>query len=353
MIKHWWKILAVVILVYVIIVGMTKPLSSGILEVSPAAVAAGQRMTFNINTYNTVFEKGGTVKAFIKIDSLHLIPAQNVTVLSDNAIKAAFNIPEYLPNDKKSWSYPLILSDAQNGSFVRPSVISISQKEVNPSLGKQNWSYSSDIKLFQNDEMRFPFRALIYETIRNTYFHVPLWFGMVFIFLASAIYSVLFLQSANPLHDLNALSFTRVGVLYGILGCITGAIWAKYTWGTWWTFSEIKLNVSAIAMLIYLAYFVLRSSFEDEERQARVSAVYNIFAFVAMVPLLFVIPRMVDGSLHPGNGGNPGFGGDDLDNYMRMVFYPAIIGWTLLGFWIATLVYRMEKLRYQSLDEDY
>ncbi|MEL6923730.1 MAG: cytochrome c assembly protein, partial [Bacteroidota bacterium] len=77
-----------------------------------------------------------------------------------------------------------------------------------------------------------------------------------------------------------------------------------------------------------------------------------IFAFAALIPLIFVIPRMTEGSLHPGNGGNPGFGGEDLDNTMRMVFYPAIIGWILMGMWMSRLVYRAEGLRMRLLDAD-
>jgi heme exporter protein C len=72
--------------------------------------------------------------------------------------------------------------------------------------------------------------------------------------------------------------------------------------------------------------------------------VYSIFAFAALIPLIYVIPRMTD-SLHPGAGGNPAFGTEDLDNTMRLFFYPAVIGWTLLGFWIADLLRRVNALR--------
>ena len=102
-------------------------------------------------------------------------------------------------------------------------------------------------------------------------------------------------------------------------------------------------------MLIYLAYFILRGSFQDETKSAKLGAVYNIFAFAALIPLLFVIPRLTD-SLHPGNGGNPALGGEDLDNTMRMIFYPSIIGWTLIGLWLATLLYRVDILRHRLLD---
>ncbi|HMR44960.1 MAG TPA: cytochrome c assembly protein, partial [Saprospiraceae bacterium] len=73
-----------------------------------------------------------------------------------------------------------------------------------------------------------------------------------------------------------------------------------------------------------------------------------LFAFATLIPLLYVIPRMTD-SLHPGSGGNPAMGGEDLDNTMRMVFYPAIIGWTLVGFWMANLNFRIEKIRWGLL----
>ena len=136
--------------------------------------------------------------------------------------------------------------------------------------------------------------------------------------------------------------------MFGFLGIITGGIWAQYTWGAFWSF-DIKQNMSAIALLMYMAYFVLRSSFDDEQQKARLSAIYNIFAFACLIPLLFVIPRLYD-SLHPGNGGNPGFGGEDLDNTMRMVFYPAVIGWTLLGVWFATIITRVQKVRQWWID---
>ena len=101
-----------------------------------------------------------------------------------------------------------------------------------------------------------------------------------------------------------------------------------------------KLNGAAVTMLIYGAYLVLRGSVRDEQQRARLSAIYNIFAFAAAIPLLFIMPRLYD-SLHPGMGGNPGFSKYDLDSSMRMVFYPAVIGWTLLGVWITEVACRL------------
>jgi len=85
-------------------------------------------------------------------------------------------------------------------------------------------------------------------------------------------------------------------------------------------------------------------------QRARIGAVYNIFAFAAFIPLIFILPRLTD-SLHPGNGGNPGFNAYDLDNGLRVVFYPAIIGWTLLGAWISTIRIRFRRLERKFEDK--
>ena len=100
---------------------------------------------------------------------------------------------------------------------------------------------------------------------------------------------------------------------------------------------------------MYLAYFVLRGSVENQEQKGRLSAVYNIFAFAAMVPLIFILPRMTS-SMHPGSGGNPGFNIYDLDSRMRLVFYPAIIGWILVGVWIVSLRVKIKSLEEKILE---
>ncbi|UOG75555.1 cytochrome c biogenesis protein [Hymenobacter tibetensis] len=188
-----------------------------------------------------------------------------------------------------------------------------------------------------------PRLAILNETIRNLYFHVPMWFGMTFILIASVYYSIRYLRTPTPQLDVLSHEAAKTGILMGIVGLATGSIWAKYTWGTWWT-NDPKLNGAAIAMLIYGAYLVLRSSFTDEQQRARISAIYNIFAFATAMPLFYILPRLTD-SLHPGAGGNPAFAKYDLDDNMRLVFYPAVIGWTLLAFWLAQVATRISLLK--------
>jgi heme exporter protein C len=183
---------------------------------------------------------------------------------------------------------------------------------------------------------------IVNETIRALYFHVPMWFGMVVMFLVSTIYAITYLRKPNMEVDTWSVEFANTGLVFGLLGIVTGMIWANYTWGSPWH-GDPKQNGAAISLLVYLAYFVLRGSVENEEQRARLSAVYNIFAFAAMIPLIFIIPRMTS-SMHPGSGGNPGFNMYDLDSNMRMVFYPAVAGWILLGCWIATLRIRTKLI---------
>ncbi|RDC65288.1 cytochrome c biogenesis protein CcsA [Adhaeribacter pallidiroseus] len=192
---------------------------------------------------------------------------------------------------------------------------------------------------------KVPHLAILNETIRNIYFHVPMWFGMIIILTVSVIYSIKYLRKPSVENDIIAESAAKVGVLLGVLGIITGMEWARFTWGEYWS-NDPKQNASAIGLLIYFAYLVLRSSFAEQQQRARISAVYNIFAFAALIPLLFILPRLTD-SLHPGNGGNPGFSSYDLDNNMRMVFYPAVIAWTLLGVWMVNVKSRLELLQYK------
>src|SRR6185436_16750754 len=170
---------------------------------------------------------------------------------------------------------------------------------------------------------------IVNETIRALYFHVPMWFGMVVMFLISTIYSIKYLRKPSNQTDTWSVEFANTGLVLGLLGIFTGMIWANYTWGSPWH-GDPKQNGAAISLLVYLAYFILRGSVNNEEQRARLSAVYNIFAFVTMIPLIFIIPRMTS-SMHPGSGGNPGFNMYDLDSRMRMVFYPAVTGWILLG----------------------
>lgn len=196
--------------------------------------------------------------------------------------------------------------------------------------------------------MPVPRLPIVYETIRNQYFHVTMWMAMIIVLFASALHAIKYLNKGHLRDDVLSSEFANLGIIFGVLGIITGMIWANYTWGDPWH-GDPKQVSAAIGLLVYFALMVLRASFTDDVKRARIGAIYNLFAFPLLIVLLFTVPRMYD-SLHPGAGGNPAFGKYDLDNSMRMVFYAAIIAWTLLGVWIATLRIRVRLLELKAYD---
>ncbi|MBI1191925.1 MAG: ABC transporter permease [Bacteroidetes bacterium] len=203
-----------------------------------------------------------------------------------------------------------------------------------------------------------PDLVVLEETIRNLYFHVPLWFAMILMLLGSLGFSIAYLVSGADRWDERASSLAAVSIIFGVLGFATGMLWGNYTWGSLgaFLFSDPKTLGAMIGLLIYLAYFILRGSVDDPEKAARLSAVYSIFAYSLLIFFIFIFPRMsgVD-SLHPGSGGNPGFSAYDLDDRMRAVFYPAVFGYTGLGVWISSLRWRMKAVErsLQERDEDH
>jgi heme exporter protein C len=197
-----------------------------------------------------------------------------------------------------------------------------------------------------------PAREILHESIRNLYFHVCMWFGMMILFTTSVVYAIKYLRTQDLQADIYSVNFAKIGILFGVLGYGTGIVWASYTWTEYATntqiFREPKLLGAAIALLVYFAYLVLRGSITDIDKRARISAVYAIFAYAMLFPTIWILPRLLE-SLHPGKEGNPALNFKDADWRMRLVFYPAIIGWTLLGVWISSLKIRLDLLKEKSI----
>ncbi len=342
----WWKWLAVALMFYVLLAGMLIPLKTGIQAVSPQTLVLGQPNTLLIEGYNSGFADKAAPKVWLKLSSEVVeqelaIAATSVKVLGPQELKATFSVPAGLPPGLRDAYASLIVDSPGDGAFVMPSAIAITKAGVPSAAFATAWA--TPIGAFSASEgLTFPYRALLGETIRNQYFHVSLWFALMLLMGAAAWQAFKYLRTSNPEADRRSEALTRVGLLFGLLGLVTGMVWANYTWGKPWS-GDVKQNMTAIALLIYLAYFVLRASLPSIEAARRAGAAYNLFAFAMLIPLLYVIPRMRE-SLHPGAGGNPGFGGEDLDSTMRMVFYPGIIGFTLLGLWLAQLWWRSSRI---------
>lgn len=367
--NHWWKLLGVILVVYGIVFGMTIPLRPNLVDVEPGVAMLDEQTVVSVVGYNTSFTAApeGSIRAFLKGGAGLFLPSVRTEITDDRRATFTFRLPAALPERVKVAELPLLVSSPNDGTFVAPGAVTVRQDTAgwNAATATQGW-FATDLVKDQfaaNESITFPFRGLLAETIRNTYFHVSLWFAMLFLLTASAFQSVIHLirsasldrpltaVTAKERSDLKAVSYASVGVLFGVLGLLTGALWARFTWGSWWNW-DIKQFTTLIALLIYAGYFVLRAAFKDPEQRAKLSAGYNIFAFVCLIPLIYVIPRVSGNSLHPGAAGNPALGGEDLDNTMRLVFYPIIIGWTLMGFWMGRVNYRLRAIRHRLVLED-
>jgi len=194
---------------------------------------------------------------------------------------------------------------------------------------------------------------ILEQSARNLYFHVPMWFTLMAATIVSAYHSLRYLQSRQRVRDVRAREAAWLALLFGILGIITGMVWARFTWyvgtGTWWNFDP-KQSMAAVLLLIYGAYFVLRDSIDDRDLRGRVAAVYNLFAVTTMPFLLYIIPRQLS-SLHPGGEGSPAFSQTDLAPAMRWVFYPSVLAFLGLFWVLYTQRVRLAWLRDRLRDE--
>jgi heme exporter protein C len=356
--KNWWKALGALLIIYTIILGLYPPIKPALITESNKSIPtakSGEALTLTMNGYNTHFTEGGKLTAWLSIvdgsrnadgkPNVFSTMATTVKPTDNTHLELSFAIPKHLPLSKNLQSADVVVNAGTDGLLVRKSAVQISQDSINADLGRSLWLTAVEADVQKYKTFSFPNLAFTRETIRNTYFHVPMWFTMYTLFAMGMWYSVQHLRRKDMASDLKAVSYTRVGTFFGLLGLVTGGTWANFAWGEPFPIQEIKLLMTYTAIAIYLAYFILRGSFDDFEKRARISAVYSIFAFASLIPLLYVIPKLSQTSLHPNTGENQSIAAQDMENTMRMVFYPACIGWILIGLWVAQLVVRSEFLQ--------
>lgn len=192
------------------------------------------------------------------------------------------------------------------------------------------------------------------ERARNIFFHVPMSWVASVAFLMSMFFSIRFLMTKNMDFDIKAHCSAEIGLLFCVLGYVTGTIWARVDWGTFFKIDEPRMMSILLLMLIYAAYLILRSSIDEEEKKARLSAVYLIIAFLTVPFFIFIMPRIFPG-LHPGSAddsNSPGGGPvvkNEMNSSMRLIFYTSSIGFVMLYVWIYNLRVRIEKLEIKKL----
>ncbi len=129
------------------------------------------------------------------------------------------------------------------------------------------------------------------------YFHVSIAVVGLLAFAVGAVYGIRYLRDRDPRMDEVSSISIGIGLAFAVLVVVTGSIWAKASWGTWWVWTDPRLVTFMIVLLLYAAYFVLRSSVEGELRM-RYSAIYSVAAF-ASVPLSFYSVRVARSFVHP------------------------------------------------------
>ena len=142
------------------------------------------------------------------------------------------------------------------------------------------------------------------------YVHVPLAVVALFGFMAGGVFAILHLRSNDRKWDAYSYVSIHIAVIFGVAVLITGAIWAKASWGHWWVWDEPTLVSFLIVFLLYATYYPFRYAIEDRDRQARYASVFAVTAG-AFVPLNFMAVRMAESLVHPrtfatAEGGMPG-----------------------------------------------
>lgn len=162
------------------------------------------------------------------------------------------------------------------------------------------------------------------------YFHVAnLWVGMLG-FLVALIAGVTYLCNGDHKWDIVGLAAVEISVIFFFTGIVTGSIWARPIWNTWWTWDP-RLTTATIVELVYVAYLMLRQGIEDPDRRARFGAVYAILGFIS-VPLTFMSIRLLR-TIHPvviGSGDSAAQGGFDMTSKMLQTFLFSLFVFTVL-----------------------
>lgn len=191
-----------------------------------------------------------------------------------------------------------------------------------------------------------PREAVMGDVQRVFYFHVAAgWVGAL-AFLVAAVSGGIYLARKDRNWDKVAFASVEIGVIFTFINIVSGSIWARPIWNTWWTWDP-RLVTATIMELIYLAYLMLRQGVEDPDRRARFGAVYSIVGFIS-VPITFLSIRIFR-TIHPvvvGSGDPTAEGAFDMTPDMRVAFFFSLFTFTMV---YATLLWH--RLRLQDLSD--
>ena len=187
-----------------------------------------------------------------------------------------------------------------------------------------------------------PPQARLGDVSRIFYFHVPVAWVSVLAFLVAMLNSVRYLRTKNLQFDTNSCIASKLGLLFTFLATVTGSIFAKAAWGSYWNWDPRETSLF-ILLLIYGAYLALRSAVPEETKRAALSSVYSILAFVTVPFLVFVVPRVFK-SLHPTDSIVDKNLKIQMSGQVSALFFPSLLAFTVIFFWMYYLHQKVEKL---------
>src|ERR1700688_3347150 len=192
------------------------------------------------------------------------------------------------------------------------------------------------------------------QSSRILFFHVPMAWAAFTAFITAGVYSVRYLfggrsqgSPRDPRHDRAARAAIELGLLFGVLATVTGAVWSRIMWGAYWNWDPRQTSI-VMVLIFNGAYLALRDSVEDAEKRARLAAAYAALGLVVTPFFFFVVPRITF-SLHPAPVINAR-GRVEMDPRMLQVLLASGAGFTALFFWLHDLRARVLALADQALD---
>jgi len=174
---------------------------------------------------------------------------------------------------------------------------------------------------------------------RIVFFHVPMAWSSFLGFIAAAVWSLMYLVRRNPRHDRSAAAAVQLGLLFGVLATLTGAMWARIEWGAWWNWDPRQTSI-LVSLLFYAAYLALRQSVDEPEKRSRLAAAYALLGLVVTPFLFWIVPRITF-SLHPEPVVNAS-GKVEMDPRIQHVLYASGLGFAALFFWVHNLQCRLQ-----------
>ena len=295
-------------------------------------------------------------------------------------IAGSFSDIEYMFKYKKDFSAPVLLTPnpstiiqnkdknfweikADNPGMKDSQQRSIFKSNTIPEEFKSNkkiialFKYNIDENAFEciktesvSPIFTLPLILILGERARILFYHVPVAWISVLAYLISMIYSIMYLRTRKIENDIKAASSAALGILFCLLATITGMLWAKFNWGQFWNWDPRETSIFML-LLIYFAYFGLRTAIENPETKARLSSVYSIIAFITVPFFVFVLPRITSG-LHPGSQDDTSSGpilsgqSESLNFAKQIIFSLALSSFTIIYFWLFNLTVRINKIKH-------